>query len=468
MKEGTAEGGADIKASGWIAGDLREYDRDHAVDLILRKTGTPMDRRHFFRTGLGLLGAATLPSRGFGDEPASAVESAHAEIWRRFVDKHGVILDFTALDGSVPLPTPDECRDGKPNALGWFTPIENGAMFNGLYMDAAVNRWRHTKTEADAAKARRLMEGLLLLASVSDVKGFVARGCSTDGRSHYPMGSDDQTLPWFLGLWRYVESGLATDAERERITAQLLETANAIVRLDWALPAESPFGRRGSFAEFRFDSASRLLFVAKMMHAVTGDSKWEAIYRKALTGRGGHENSTRLEICERGMEFWYAPRHSWTSCGSVAALRSVWELEQDAAIKAAFARGLEASAERAAASLPLAAQLDLSEKGTFDANWRAPMMPLWTPQRTEIEAQTLATRQLEAFVKVSPRRNKETAFVREPTAAAWIVTLAAEAKSIRPHLPAIDRVLAHYDYEQLHYSSFFWVESAWWRSVAVR
>jgi len=28
---------------------------------------------------------------------------------------------------------------GKPNALGWWAPIENGAMFNGLYMDAAVN-----------------------------------------------------------------------------------------------------------------------------------------------------------------------------------------------------------------------------------------------------------------------------------------------------------------------------------------
>jgi hypothetical protein len=75
---------------------------------------------------------------------------------------------------------------------------------------------------------------------------------------------------------------------------------------------------------------------------------------------------------------------------------------------------------------------------------------------------------LEAFVKVSPRRNTETAFVREPTAAAWIVTLAPEAKSIRTHLPAVDRMLAHYDYKQLHYSSFFWVESAWWRSVAVR
>jgi hypothetical protein len=61
------------------------------------------------------------------------------------------------------------------------------------------------------------MEGLHSLNSISDVKGFVGRGVSSDGRSHYPMGSDDQTGPWFIGLWRYYDSGLATDEEKERI-----------------------------------------------------------------------------------------------------------------------------------------------------------------------------------------------------------------------------------------------------------
>lgn len=69
------------------------------------------------------------------------VEQAHPEIWRRFVDVHGIMLDFTDLDGSVNYPTPEECRDGKPNALGWWSPIESGAMFNGLYMDVAILRW---------------------------------------------------------------------------------------------------------------------------------------------------------------------------------------------------------------------------------------------------------------------------------------------------------------------------------------
>ena len=105
-----------------------------------------MNRRTFLTSTLSGLAALRLTgaSRTDPSGAAAAVEQAHAEIWRRFVDAHGVMIDFTALDGTVSLPTPEECREGKPNALGWWSPIENGAMFNGLYMDAAVNRWRQT------------------------------------------------------------------------------------------------------------------------------------------------------------------------------------------------------------------------------------------------------------------------------------------------------------------------------------
>ena len=103
-----------------------------------------------------------------------AVELVHKELWRRFVDKHDVLLDFTGLDGTVSLPTPEECRASKPNALGWWAPNENGAMFNGLYLDGMVNRALATREESDKTKARRLVEGLLRLADCSEVKGFVS------------------------------------------------------------------------------------------------------------------------------------------------------------------------------------------------------------------------------------------------------------------------------------------------------
>jgi hypothetical protein len=59
------------------------------------------------------------------------VEKAHKELWGRFIDKHGVINDFKGA-----LPTPEDCSMGRPNALGWWSPIENGPMFTGIYLTA--------------------------------------------------------------------------------------------------------------------------------------------------------------------------------------------------------------------------------------------------------------------------------------------------------------------------------------------
>ncbi len=369
------------------------------------------------------------------------------------------MIDFADMDGKVSLPTPEECQAGKPNALGWWSPIENGAMFNGLYMDAAVNRWRRTKSPGDAGKARQLMEGLLLLNSISEVKGFVGRGVSTDGKSHYPMGSNDQTMPWFLGLWRYWESLFATEAEKTRIAKHLIETGEEIVRLGWQMPAEEPFKVRGSFNGFHFEEASRMLFTMKMLHRVSGDEKWRTMYLTELEKHGGEKQLSKREICAGGMVFWYAKRHNWTSCAAVGGLRGLWELETDPAIKDDFARGLSASAKLAAESLSLAQQFDNADTSFFEMDWRV-MNAAWKPQKTETEAQDLAMEQIRNFSKLAPRRGKETAFIREPTAAAWIVTLTADPAQLNQLAPAVESTITHYDYTKLYYSQFFWVEMA--------
>ena len=58
---------------------------------------------------------------------SNRVEQAHSELWGSFIDKFGVIIDFIG-----DLPTPEDCILGKPNAIGWWSPIENGPMFTGL------------------------------------------------------------------------------------------------------------------------------------------------------------------------------------------------------------------------------------------------------------------------------------------------------------------------------------------------
>jgi len=332
-------------------------------------------------------------------------------------------------------------------------------MFNGMYMDAAVLRWERTRRDADAATARRLMEGLLLLNSVSEVPGFVARGVSSDGRSHFPMGSNDQTMPWYYGLWRYWQSGIATPAERERIRRHLVATTDAIVSRGWRMPAEPPFGTRGGFGGFGFETSPRRLFVMKLMHLVTGDDAWDAQYRRALLERSA-DGVSHLDVCGHGMEFTYARTHNWTSCTAVAAIRGLWELEQDPAVKEVFRRGLVASAALAAESLAECQEYGAADPRTFDTDWRRAMMPLWKPQATEQEAQALAEEQLRAFIKLSPRRQLETACVREPAAAAWIVTLCPDPAAVAPHAATIRDMATRYDYSRLYYCTFFWLEAA--------
>ena len=143
-------------------------------------------------------------------------------------------------------------------------------------------------------------------------------------------------------------------------------------------------------------------------------------------------------------------------------MRGLWELETDAALKADFAKGLAASAKLAAEWLSLAEKFDNADTSRFEMDWRL-MNKQWQPQKNEHEAVALAEAQLENFMKLAPRRGKETAFIREPCAAAWIVTLTADQSQLKQQAPAIEDVISNYDYTKLYYSQFFWVEMAWER-----
>lgn len=428
-----------------------------------------MSRRHFLAAGtlLAAQAPALLRASPAEDAAKTSVELVHGELWRRFVDKHDVLLDFTNMDGRVSLPTPEECRAGQPNALGWWTPIENGAMFNGLYLDGAVNRALQTRAKEDKAKARRLVEGLLRLSSCSNVKGFVGRGFAADGQTTWPMGSNDQTGPWFYGLWRYLESGLAEGALRRRIVAKFTEVADALVRTGWRMPAEPPFNFRGSFKGITWGSAPRLLFVCKAMHQFTGDVAWEKRYRDALHESPKPGGASRLETCERGMVFEKrgeakGTRATWTGSCAAVALRGLWEMERDERVRAAFATGLRATAAMAAEGMGYRQQFSNDDDARYESEWRK-LNELWKPQRTEEDAAEIARLQLKFLHKASPRRTDELRYAREAAFAAWVVTLCPERETVKRHEPDVLATLAHLRADKLRFVSFFPLESAWWR-----
>ncbi len=418
--------------------------------------------------GISLAGSFFSPpacAAADADAVAANVEKAHREIWRRFVDQHGLLLDSTDLSGAYDRPTPDECLAGKPNALAWWTPVENGAMFNGGYLDGLCLRWKATRSEEDREKARRLVKGLLFLASVGSEPGFIARGVATDGKTPYPLGSNDQTGPWFYGLWRYLGSGMASPEERKEIIAKMVEVADVLAGNGWLMPCQqpAPCKYRGSFAMISWEGAARLLFLCKAMHQLTGEAKWDERYRAALRESGGTPARTRLQVCEEGMHFDNPKhRHSWTGVSSGAPLRGLWEMETDPVLKAAYAKGLLASAKLAAESLPLHAQLKVDAPQKFHHDWRV-LNQWWRPQHSEQEAVDVAMAQVKELGKLSPQRYQEFTYVREPVFAAWVVTLCPDLAFVEQQREAIRAVLGHYKYDKLYYSQFYPAEAAWFR-----
>ena len=95
-----------------------------------------------------------------------AIEKLHQVLWSTRVDEHGLLRDYVGE-----LPTPEDCRLGRPNGIGWWSPIENGPMFTGLYLPAMCERARRSGLEADRAACWRLAQGLLLCCSSNERRG---------------------------------------------------------------------------------------------------------------------------------------------------------------------------------------------------------------------------------------------------------------------------------------------------------
>jgi hypothetical protein len=428
---------------------------------------------HPMRTFLAVVATAVLlaartpaVASALGDPAAQAVdaptaiEQAHSELWRRFVDRHGVIRDY---EGE--LPTPEDCTLGRPNAIGWWSPIENGPMFTGLYLPAACERARRSGESADAAQARRLAEGLLKCASVSDVPGFIARGLGSDGVCHYPLGSDDQTHPWFYGLHAYLTSGLPTAEDHRRIVAKMTEVADVLESTGWQCPADGAFrGQfRGKFRGPLFRDAVRYLFMLRAMYDVTGDRVWLDRYLKARAERPTDSDKTRLEICAEGYPRDRAAiKHIdlsqlWIYVGSQGALARLATMETDAAARAQYQAGLAVNVRSALPAIDGYAKFDNRDTKRFGhADWRA-VHAKWYAQATQAEAEQLAGISADPKRR-GERKGYESRYMRNPLAGAAIVALGGDVAS----RDAILRAVRHYDYSKLHMAEFFFAECAYY------
>lgn len=397
-----------------------------------------------------------------------SIEQANQELWENFIDKYGIIRDFVGE-----TPTPEDCALGRPNAIGWWSPIENGPFFTGLYLSAACERAQRSGKKIDREKARRLANGLLKCASVSDVAGFVTRGVGTDGKCHYPLGSVDQTIPWYLGLYSYIKSDIPTPQHRKLVMDKLHEVTASLNSLDWKLPCDGQFKGefRGDLKSNNYLEVTTYLFVLRMMHELFQEPVWLDQYQTALFEhpRGSIEQpsgsaKTRLDICADGYlsdsivfnNSNFDKRQLWIYVKNQATLAHLIVIENNEKIKKFYRTGLKKNAENALNVIGEYKKFDNNDAKTFGhANWREGYST-WFLQKTQEDAEKLARTGNKE--KLGTRKDYERTFMTNPLAAAAIIALAGDTANSG----IIEQVISHYDYSRLNISEFFFAEVAYY------
>ena len=67
------------------------------------------------------------------DPVREVLRTVNDRLAKEFLSADGLLLDYVGE-----IPTPEEIADLKPNAMGWWCPIENGSMFTGEWLPALM------------------------------------------------------------------------------------------------------------------------------------------------------------------------------------------------------------------------------------------------------------------------------------------------------------------------------------------
>ena len=427
-----------------------------------------MIKAYYFRIISYVLAFFVLQSFSFPSPLDKAVELAHQEIWKKFVDQYGIVHGYVGE-----TPTPEDCSIGRPNFIGWRSPISDGAFFTGLYLTAMCEKAQRSGNKTDREKAKKLANGLLRCASVSDVPGFIVRGVGTDGQCHYPVGSTDQTVPWFLGLYRYLKSGIPSETERQLVASKMEKVADALNMNDWKLPCDGIFkGQyRDDLKDKRFLEVPSYLFIIRAMYEITNNDIWNKRYQTALFEhpRGSIEqpsvsDKTRLEICAAGYRIdsliftgSNIDKNSlWIYVKNQASLAQLVLLEKDKTIRTFYQTGLAKNANNAMEVIEDYRDFNNNDTKKFGhANWREGY-PIWLPQKTQADAENLLKKG--DTEKLGKRREYEKSFMTNPLAAATIIASSGD----HANRENIERVICHYDFSKLNLSEFFFSEVAYY------
>ena len=347
-------------------------------------------------------------SAGDAGLPAAA-ESVNRNLWSRFMSPDSVLYDYAGPAGEV-------------------------------------DRYRQNPTAENREKVKRLAGGLYRLQDVGKTPGFIARGIGTDGECHYAASSNDQVFPWFLGLWSYWNTDIPTDAERAECAGRMARLAGELEKINWLIPGDMPDFTRGWWLGENFCSAVHLSSVTRIMYEVTKDEHWKELHYRYLN-EPDRKGVRRRDRIAAGMDD-LAPWSAWFNSNAQYAVRELYRLETDPALRELYRKSLRTNAEKAVPLLSLHRKYDTAATYAFTPDWHR-MMPPWREQKNERDAQTLALEQIGVWDRACPAIAVEKASLKPAICAGYIIVLSEQPELIEQHWPQIEEVILRFNYDNL-------------------
>ena len=392
--------------------------------------------------------------------PAEAAAATRQHIWQHFI--HRDTQMFYDLDWRVHgryVPTTEEIARGFPNRAGWHTGMENPAHNAGQYLAAVVLRHQLGHDAASADEARLLFSGMKRLCDAAKDPGFLPRGVALDGASHYTNSSCDQTTMFLNGIFRYYESDIPTEEEKQAIRQIWQNMLARWERDGWEDRTEDGqpawYGDIGAITN---DRASRLLMALLAGAVVTGDEHWRRLYNQKLEEQdyarlktGPPRSGGPLYVLDQNQVAW----------------RLLVDLEDDPAIRQEYQARLAETAAAVHGRLLAYQEFDPAEhsqrKAASDWDWRKACEP---PGQTQTSREEVGLYGLRMRNQQAPVLRYEQLCVQEPFEAAHVLLLSGDAVSLdllQSHLGAL---FGAYPYEQLLLSwSLYETEWDYWLAI---
>lgn len=240
-----------------------------------------------FRHVLNVLGCcASFFCSAAWAESKSGTPSTVAVASDYFCEKTGLYMNCAPEKGEPAASFTDGFMSWTPEK-GYGRGMEDSAILNGIALVGLTARC----DPATIIPAERVAQGLLNLATVHGVKGFVARGiCPEDGRSVCTLTSRDQITHFVHGLWSYYRWSRAKEETKAQIRTAFAELADRLLANVTpeneynALMANGEKDPKGLLKmwEVRPHEAARLPMIYLAAAEVTGKAKYREAYGKYI------------------------------------------------------------------------------------------------------------------------------------------------------------------------------------------